>query len=66
MADHKTEAYGFFKTDTGYLINKDADGLAAYKKQKAQLRKIQDIETDIHGLKEDMQEIKQLLRGLAK
>lgn len=66
MAEQKTEAYGFYKTDSGYLINKDTDGLLHYKKQKAQMKKIKDIESDIHGLKSDMQEIKDLLIGLVK
>jgi hypothetical protein len=66
MADVKTEAYGFYKTDQGYLINKDDEGLAAYKKQKSLQKKIKLIETELGSIKDDMSEIKILLRKLVE
>lgn len=57
---------GFEKIDESTVINKDNMGLAAYRKKKMRERKIDDIQNDVANLKEDIQEIKQLLRGLSK
>ena len=62
----KTEIPGIYKTRDGILINKDTDALKAYKKKKEQVRKMKNLEEDIDSLKNDMAEIKELLKGLVK
>ena len=62
----KTEAPGFWKSRDGVLINKDNEGLAAYKKRKIKEHKLETIFDEIDTLKNDMSEIKELLKGLAK
>jgi len=65
--EHKTDVPGIFKNPvTGALINKDNKALQAYKKRKMKEQKLDIVERDIAGLKNDMQEIKELLRGLVK
>jgi CHASE3 domain sensor protein len=64
--DIKTNVPGIYRTDQGYLINKDNDGLSAYKKQKDAARKMSSIQKELLTLKNDMQEIKELLKGLVK
>jgi len=63
----KTDVPGIFKdTTNGALINRDNKALQAYKLRKKKEMKIDQIEVEITGLKNDMQEIKELLRGLVK
>jgi hypothetical protein len=65
--EHKTDVPGIYKdTRTGALINKDNTALKAYKMRKQKEMKLGQIEQEISGLKNDMQEIKELLRGLVK
>jgi peptidoglycan hydrolase CwlO-like protein len=65
--EYKTDVPGIFKNPaTGALINKDNKALDAYKKRKQKEQKLDMVEQDIAGLKNDMQEIKELLRGLVK
>jgi hypothetical protein len=64
--DIKTNIPGLYRSEQGYLINKDNDGLAAYKKQKAAARKMAEIETELKSIKNDVTEIKQLIRELVK
>jgi hypothetical protein len=64
--DKKTEIQGIYKTPEGALINKDNDALLAYRIKRQKDSKIEMIESDISSLKNDMQEIKELLRGLVK
>jgi hypothetical protein len=66
MALTKTEVPGIYKECEGVLINKDDDGLVAYKKLKSQSKKIATFENDLKSLKNDMAEIKELLKGLVK
>lgn len=63
---HKTEAPGFYKSHDGVLINKDNEGLAAYKKRKIKEHKLETIFDDVDSLKNDLSEIKELLKGLVK
>jgi hypothetical protein len=64
---HKTDVHGIYKdTTNGALINKDNKALQAYKMRKKKEMKIDQIEVELTGLKNDMQEIKELLRGLVK
>lgn len=65
--EHKTDVPGIYKNPaTGALINKDNKALQAYKLRKQKEEKFNIFEEDIAGLKSDMQEIKELLRGLVK
>ena len=62
----KTEVPGVFKEREGVLINKDNDALKAYKIQMQKAREAKILRDDVIELKKDMQEIKELLRGLVK
>lgn len=66
MVEKKTEVPGIYKVSEGVLINKDNDALKAYKLRKEKDRKMAKLENEISVIKNDMQEIKELLRGLVK
>ena len=66
MSLTKTEVPGIYKERDGVLINKDEDGLRAYKQRKLQSQKFKTFEDDLNELKGDMAEIKALLKGLVK
>lgn len=62
----KTEIQGIYKKSEGIFINKDTDSLQAYRKRKLREKRIDEIQNDFASLKDDIQEIKQLLRGLLR
>lgn len=62
----KTDVPGLYRTSDGALINKDNQALAAYKKRKHKEKRIEEMQSDIQSLKDDLQEIKSLLKGLVK
>ena len=62
----KTEVPGFYKAHDGILINKDNDALAAYKKKKLKEHQIDNVITEMNNIKDDIAEIKNLLKGLVK
>lgn len=62
----KTDVHGYYKTPVGAVVSKDTEGLSAYKKQKAKAAQLNSMKNDIDQLKNDMSEIKELLRGLVK
>lgn len=62
----KTEVPGLYKEGEGILINKDNDALVAYKKRKEQNYKMKSLEQEVLNIKSDLQEIKNLLRGLIR
>jgi hypothetical protein len=64
--EQKTEIPGVYKVAEGVLINKDKGALAAYKQRKQKEQKINCMEKQLHNLKQDIEEIKMLLRGLVK
>lgn len=66
VPDSKTDRPGIYKTADGYLINKDNDALAAYKKRKKKEKAVEQIQEQINELRSDISEIKDILRGLAK
>lgn len=66
MTEMKTDIPGIFKISEGVLINKDNDALKSYKLRKNKEKKIDLIETELSSLKSDMEEIKNLLKGLVK
>ena len=62
----KTEVPGIYKVRDGVLINTDNNSLAAYKNKKKRDRRVDEMEEDIQVMKNDLQEIKDLLKGLAR
>ena len=64
--DKKTEVSGIYKVREGVLINKDNDALKIYKNKKFKERRIDEIQNDVLSLKDDIAEIKQLLKGLSR
>lgn len=62
----KTEAPGIYKVSEGVLINKDNEALQAYKIRRDKEKKLKMMEQELSVIKNDMQEIKELLRGLVK
>ena len=64
--DAKTDIPGLYRSPEGFLINKDNDALKAYKKSKIQAQRLISLENDVADMKSDLQEIKELLKGLVK
>jgi hypothetical protein len=64
--EYKTDVPGMYKTTEGSIINKDNQALNLYKANREKAKKLQELETTVASLKEDMQEIKSLLKGLTK
>ena len=62
----KTEVPGIYKERDGVLINKDDEGLKAYKQRKLQSQKLKTFEEELYTLKGDIAEIKTLLKALVK
>ena len=53
-----------FRREASALINTDFDGLTAYKTRRDRMKKIEELETDIDNIKQDMTEIKMLLQKI--
>jgi hypothetical protein len=66
MTDAKTDLPGIYKTPEGFLINKDNNALAAYKVKRQREKEMDTLKDDVSSLKNDLQEIKDLLKGLVK
>lgn len=66
MTDAKTDLPGIYKTPEGFLINKDNNALAAYKAKRQREKEMDILKDDVSSLKNDLQEIKDLLKGLVK
>jgi hypothetical protein len=64
--DKKTEIPGIYKRSEGVLINKDNDALKAYKNRRLREKRLDELQTEVSTLKENMQEIKSLLLQLVK
>jgi hypothetical protein len=64
--EQKTDVPGLYKVAEGIIINKDNNSLLAYRKRKNRERRIDEIQNDVASLKDDIQEIKHLLKGLAR
>lgn len=62
----KTDREGYYKTPTGAVICRDNEALNAYKQKKIKNAQLNNMKKDIDDLKNDMKEIKELLRGLVK
>lgn len=57
----KTAIPGIYKVSEGILINKDNDGLRAYKARKEKDRQIEQVQAEVTELKKDISDIKGLL-----
>ena len=57
---------GIYKVRDGILINTDNNSLAAYKNKKKRDKRVDEMQEDIQSLKNDLEEIKDLLKGLAR
>jgi len=64
--DRRTDKPGIYRTAEGFLINKDNEALAAYKKRKRREQAVDRIQNQIDELRTDINEIKDLLKGLAR
>ena len=66
MSSGKTEVPGIYKVREGVLINTDNNSLTAYKNKKRRDKRVDEMEQDMQIMKNDLQEIKDLLKGLAR
>lgn len=66
MSSGKTNVPGIYKVSEGVLINTDNTSLSAYKNKKRRELMIDDMRNDMQTMKEELQEIKDLLKGLAR
>lgn len=66
MSSGKTEVPGIYKVREGILINTDNQALAAYRNKKRREHMIDDMNEEMKSIKSDLQEIKDILKGLAK
>lgn len=64
--DRKTEKPGIYRSPEGFLINKDNEALAAYKKRKRKEQAVDLLQDQINEIRSDLDEIKDLLKGLAR
>jgi hypothetical protein len=62
----QTEVPGFSKASEGVIVNTDSTALAAYKAQKEKNARLNNMEIEVNQIKNDLQEIKELLKGLVK
>jgi hypothetical protein len=60
--DAKTDVPGIYRSPEGFLINKDSNGLAAYKARKSRDKEIDSMKEEVSSLKSDIQEIKEMLK----
>ncbi len=61
MADIKTDVQGVYRTEEGYLINKDNEGLRNYRATKARVAKTNALADKVENLENQISEIKELL-----
>jgi len=66
MNSTKTEFPGIRKVKEGILLNTDNTALAAYKNKKLREKKIDMLGEEVENIKKDLDEIKELLKGLVK
>ena len=66
MSSGKTEVPGIYKIRDGVLINTDNASLSAYKNKKKREMMIDDMCDDMQTMKQELQEIKDILKGLAR
>lgn len=66
VSDTKSDVHGYYKTPSGAVVTKDNESLNAYKMRKAKNAELNTMKNDVEQLKNDMAEIKELLKGLVK
>lgn len=66
MSIGKTEIPGMIKVHEGIVLNTDKDALALYKKRKQKMNKVDELEHEIKEIKNSVEEIKEMLRGIIK
>lgn len=67
MVDIKTDVEGIYRTEEGYLINKDNESLKNYKAMKARMARQNNLADKVDRLEQEMSEIKELLiKALSK
>jgi len=66
MSSGKTEVPGIYKVREGVLINTDNKALNAYKNKKRREHMVDEMHEELKTVKNDLQEIKDLLKGLAR
>ena len=66
MSDMKTEVPGFYKSSDGVIINKDKKALEAYREKKKREMEFNRVKNEVDSIKNDLSEIKELLKGLVK
>lgn len=67
MVDIKTDVEGIYRTEEGYLINKDNESLKNYKAMKARMARQNNLADKVDRLEQEMSEIKKLLiKALSK
>lgn len=64
--EQKTEIPGLYKVSEGIIINKDNEALANYKQRKMREKRLDTMQEEVASMKNDIQEIKQLLKQLVK
>ena len=64
--DAKTDIPGIYRSPEGFLINKDNNALAAYRSRKARDRELDQIKEEFSSMKDDISEIKEMLKKVLK
>jgi hypothetical protein len=59
--DIKTDVQGIYRTEKGYLINKDNESLQNYRANKMRMVKMNNVSERVDHLEQQMSEIKELL-----
>lgn len=59
--DIKTDVQGIYRTEKGYLINKDNEALQNYRANKMRMSKMNNVSERVEHLEQQMAEIKELL-----
>lgn len=64
--DIKTDMPGIYRSPQGFLINKDNNSLAAYKAKKQRDKELDKMKEEMTSLKDDILEIKEMLKKVLK
>lgn len=64
--DTKTDVSGYYKTSSGAIVSKDEESLRAYKIRKAKSLQLNTMRKEVDQIKNDISEIKEMLKGLVR
>lgn len=64
--DAKTDVPGIYRSPDGFLINKDNTALTAYKARKARDKELDKMKEEVSSMKDDLAEIKEMLKKVLK